>query len=359
MNPETFISNGDAAPVIFDAKVYPTWRWANLDIASTGRLIYTAESENSGAGATRNLVFLDDLGVENDFESEPAFYLLPSIDPSGERLAVTVIDPNGLRDIWVFDRSAKTFGRRSFSGDSVRSVWSFDGQQLIFSCGDKSLCVTNADGTSDQSEIFSGLSQPVPLAHTRNGALLLTQGTPRNVYKTNLGESISDLQSETILTDLNLAPADNSDAVVSSDENWIAYSSNETGRFEIYVRPFTDISSGKWQVSRQGGRYPRWDSKRNKLLWWDTKENAIMASTFNVAEASNRRIISFENPSFEFDADYVLSQISRSWDFYPETGEAFFIKDMMTEDVIANQIQFHITEDFFSELNATAPAFPE
>ena len=357
---QSFQPNGDSAPVIFDSEVYPTWRWANFDVSNNGRLVYTAESDANGGGATRELVSLDSQGQESAFENEPAFYLFPSIDPTGQQLAVSVVEPSGGFDIWVYDKVGKTFGRRSFSGDSIRSIWSADGTRLIFGCYEGSICVTNSDGTSNQTELFSGMIQPTPLVHIGDGTLLLTHGTPRKVYQASIDASASDIQPEMVLTDLQLAPSENADAAISSDEHWIAYTSNETGRYEIYVRPYPSVSSGKWQVSRQGGRYPRWNLENDEILWWDIETEKIMSSRVSINKGRNDElVISFDNPSGKFETSYVSSQGTRSWDFSPSSGESFFIKDITSDNVIADQIQFHIIEDFLTEVTALAPAYIE
>ena len=163
-----------------------------------------------------------------------------------------------------------------------------------------------------------------------------------------------------MLTDLQLASSENAGAAISNDRHWIAYTSNETGRYEIYVRPDPRVSSGKWQVSRQVSRYPRWYLENDEILWWDIKTEKIMSSRVRINEGRNDElVISFDNPSGKFETSYVSSQGTRSWDFSPSSGVSFFIKDVTSDNVIADQIQFHIIEDFMTEVTALAPAYIE
>lgn len=65
--------------------------------------------------------------------------------------------------------------------------------------------------------------------------------------------------------------------VLSPDGRWIAYASNETGRFEIYVRPFPDVGSGRWQISTRGGNRPRWTRAGDEILFADENNNMAVA----------------------------------------------------------------------------------
>ena len=71
---------------------------------------------------------------------------------------------------------------------------------------------------------------------------------------------------------------DETDPAISPDGRWIAYTSNETGRYEVYVRPFPDVDAGRWQVSTQGGFGPRWAHSGRALFFVDANENMSVAS---------------------------------------------------------------------------------
>jgi Tol biopolymer transport system component len=76
------------------------------------------------------------------------------------------------------------------------------------------------------------------------------------------------------------SPSDETDPVFSPDGKWVAYSSNESGTTEVYVRPFPAMNSGKWQVSTSGGSKPRW-KQDGKELYYISIDNKLMAVTVN------------------------------------------------------------------------------
>jgi hypothetical protein len=74
------------------------------------------------------------------------------------------------------------------------------------------------------------------------------------------------------------AEYDETEPAVSPDGRWIAYQSNETDRFEVYVRPFPTVQDGRWQVSTEGGTSPRWAGDGRELFFKDDRRNLVVAS---------------------------------------------------------------------------------
>jgi len=357
LNPETFEIVGDAAPVLFDAEINPGRALANYDSSLDGRFIYTSGNITGLNVGSHDLVSVDRNGEETSLGIETGRHWFPSRNPVHPTIATTVFDNDGESDIWLFDLQNKTLGRRTFSANSSRSIWSYDGSELIYACGvQSSICITAGDGTSSASTLLEGFQRPLPTDQASDGTLLITQGEPAQIYKINPNETAN---TENTLVNLNLGPSgtENEDGRLSPDEQWIAYSSDETGRSEIYVRPFPNISNGKWQVSREGGRYPRWDGLRNEISWMQREGNRVYSSSFQANERTDGTfVISFSNPQLLLSSDYRFTGTVASHDYFSETGEFYFLKNIEQVDAIESQIKLNIINDWFGELSDLVPA---
>ena len=109
---------------------------------------------------------------------------------------------------------------------------------------------------------------------------------------------------------------------VSPDGRWMAYMSDESGRFEIYIRPFPDVNNGKWQVSRGGGTEPIWSRDGSELFY--RSGDAIM-----VVSVKTEPSISLETPKMLFRGErvYISNAFFTYWDIHPDGNRFLMIKD--------------------------------
>ena len=213
-----------------------------------------------------------------------------------------------------------------------------------------------SNGTGAEVEIFSGFSSPVPYFSTPQSDLILHTASPIQIFE----YAMKDGGNETTLRNLNLSPSVNRDARLSLDKKWLLYTSDETGRSEIYARPYPEVTAGKWQVSRNGGQYPLWNDAQSEVFWYDNENRVIMRSGFRTdATPSGSEVIVFSNPSelFALDASIQATQTFYPWDFRPSTQEFVFVRDLETVDAnsIEGQTMVSVVEDWWAELNGLAP----
>lgn len=180
------------------------------------------------------------------------------LSPDGRRIAAHRHEAGG-GDIWIFERDQETPSRFTFDAaqDNSMPLWSPDGTRIAFSshrAAKWALYVKAADNTRD-AELLSESDMPIaPMSWSPDGTRLL--------YRTAAARTGGDIWSVPLSGDRQPAPvlatlADERSAQVSPDGKWLAYSSNESGRSEIYIKPFPD-GAGRIQVSVNGGVYPRW-----------------------------------------------------------------------------------------------------
>jgi Tol biopolymer transport system component len=260
-----------------------TYRTSGLYSASKNVLTYRL------GRAQNRLVWFDREGKPMGDAGEPAVYRAVSLSPDGTRAAVGRLDEGVSRTaIWLleFARGASfqlTFGPRLSLADGP--VWSPDGGIIIFASsreGRPNLFQKLANGVGEEKLVLPSGNFRYPNDWSRDGHWLL--------YSEVDSKTRSDLW---VLPDPAGSPrdrkpvsfaateADETQGQFSPDGHWIVYTSDESGRQEIYVRPFApSAASGKWLISRGGGAQPRW-RKNTEIIYLsaDHKLTAVEVTT--------------------------------------------------------------------------------
>src|SRR5262245_41160894 len=142
------------------------------------------------------------------------------------------------------------------------------------------------------------------------------------------------------------SPAAEREPAFSPDGRWLAYWSNETGRNEVYVRPFPG-PGGKWQISTGGGTYPTWSRRKNELFY-GTANGQIMLVPFTVEGDSFRA----EKPRLWSEGRFFERGPNRNFDLHPD-GERFALMPASPTQGSRQDITFVF--NFFDELRRLAP----
>jgi serine/threonine-protein kinase len=253
-------TRGNAVPVVTAEGLL------DYDVSTDGTLVYEVFS----AGEGNVLVWADRSGHEQPLGAPTMWYLYPRISPDGKRVALDV-SGNGARDVWIWDLQRATmelFTKNDPSGNPI-VTWSPDGRELVF--GSERSGVSNvyrqpADGSGEPQRMFESDAMQMPISYTPDGRLLVSVGVPgqqRDIY-------LATLNGRRHIEPLIHSPANELWAEVSPDGHWIAYDSDESGQFEVYVRPFPDAyAGGRWQVSTGGGRQSLWSHDGRELFYRD------------------------------------------------------------------------------------------
>jgi hypothetical protein len=212
-----------------------------------------------------------------------ADYSNPAFSPDGNRLAVAIRDPaTARRDIWILDLGRETVSRFTFDpADDFNPAWSPDGMRIAFSSdrrGTRDLYVKNASGTGEDELLLSSSLSKAVEDWSPDGRWI--------VYNEAVLGSVNDL---VVLSLESRKPQDflrtrfrEDQGQFSPDGKWLAYRSDESGRNEVYIRPFPP-SGGKWQISAGGGGEPQWRGDGKELFYATLEDPArIMAVEFAV-----------------------------------------------------------------------------
>lgn len=278
-DPDRLEIHGTPTPVLDQVAYNPGSGSAQFGISANGALVYRI-----GGSSNRlvNVQWMEPSGSLQPLLVKPGFYERPSLSPDGSRLGMEVTDGSN-SDLWIYEprRDAMTRLTNGLGGDPG-PVWSPDGRYLVFDSPNGTMW-TRADGSSQPRPLTGSKSVQQPWSFSPDGArLALMQATSSGEYHIWTVEvSISE-------AGIQAGPAspfvqttyDERHPSFSPDGKMLAYSSNESGSFQIYVRKFPD-DGRRWQVSSSGGVYPEWSGGANELFF-RTEDNRIMVAGYSV-----------------------------------------------------------------------------
>ena len=248
----------------------------NIAVSATGTLVYAA-SAVSGAN-TAWWVNRDGSSAPVDSAWKPDGDIVSvALSPDGKSLAVGVQPGFTTQQVWVKQLPAGPFSRITF-GDTAhfRPFWSSDGRSLVYLknlVGGAGLPVmSRADGTGSPSMLLHSSFTFAQALPTPDGRWLLLR---RSLTEPGKGDIYAVRTGDTTLVPLVTTPAQELSPAVSPDGRWLAYSSDESGKPEIYVRPFPDVATARWQVSVSGGTAPVWAHSGRELFYVNGRQELV------------------------------------------------------------------------------------
>ena len=262
---------GPPVPIVSQVVTTPSGG-VNAVVTDDGTLVYVpGRFESVGSLA---FVWVDRQGREEPLKAPPREYFYPRLAPDGTRLAVYIFDQE--YDIWLWDLARATLSRVTFDpSQDTFPVWTPDSRRLIFGserAAARNLFGQAADGTGALERLTESPNLQNPTAISPDGAqLVFTESMPRT------GEDVMvlSLRGERRTTPLIQTPFAERNGEISPGGRWIAYEANDSGQFEIYVRPFPNVVDGRWQVSTGGGTRPLW-SRNGQELFFLAPTGALM-----------------------------------------------------------------------------------
>jgi eukaryotic-like serine/threonine-protein kinase len=215
---------------------------------------------------------------------DPEGILTPRLSPDGSRVAYERFSTKVFNsDVWLLDLKRNSSTRFAFGPGASRSpVWSPDGSEIVFSQnrdGAYNLYRKPVDGSRAEELLLRSNDDKQPFSWSHDGRFLL-YSTSRNLGTQQLW--VLPMQGEPKPIAFSHSSFDESDGEFSPDGRWVAYASNESGQYEIYVRAFSGAADaaetgGKWLVSRDGGLFPRWKSDGRELIYISLDRTTIMS----------------------------------------------------------------------------------
>jgi Tol biopolymer transport system component len=237
---------------------------AEYDVAESGLLAYVP---GSARPPERSLVWVDRQGVSRELAVPLNSYAMPRISPDGKLVAVQVMS-GGPEDLWIYEFERNTLMRFTFGGGAAYPIWTPDSRRIIFRTRMPAFSFRSkaANGVGAEESVlgkdFDDFGATPSSVSPDGKTLLFERHGPTGAagaYTIPLegsGKAQAVLQS-------NFGQMQ---ATYSPDGHWMVYTSNESGRDEIYVQPFPG-PGGKWLLSADGGAYPRWAQNGREIFF--------------------------------------------------------------------------------------------
>ena len=349
----TLAVTGPAVPVVPGLLSSINSGNAQVEVSHTGTLVYLPGGEYSSAAP---LEWLTRDGKTTPLRTTPATWSGVQIAPDGRRLTFTLTGTAN-SNVWTYDATRDALTRlTSDSGVDRTPVWTPDGQRLVYASSGNGGGATNlywqrADGSGDATRLTTSPNWQYTGSWDPSGRFLAfyearPQTGPDLLIVPVEGDEASGWKPGTSTVFLS-TPFAEQQPRFSPDGRWLAYESNESGAFEIYVRPFPR-AEGKWPISTGGGTNAVWSRTRHELLY-RAPDGRIIGVPYTVAgdrfQAEKPRVWS-ETPV------QLRGGTGASFDLHPDGDRV-----VMAPAAAATAGPTHVTLifNFFDELRRLAP----
>jgi serine/threonine protein kinase len=278
-------------------------------------------------GARRQFAWFDRSGKEIGKVGAPdrAFSYYPSLSKDGRHVALWRVSEGGRPDIWLLDIGRGVLNPFTFDGSSAGPIWSPDGSRIVFARGlDRALVEKEIGGAPGSERVLPNV-HGAPTAWSSDGRFLLytvfSSPTDPNIWAVRMdgdGKPFPVVQTNFAERDGEFAP----------DGKWIAYRSNKSGRFEVYIQPFPE-SGGDVQVSTNGGAQPRW-GRDGKELFYIALDGKLSAVPIQFAADGRHADVGRPVPLFPARVGDVTSPNGQQYDISRD-GTRFLINTATEE----------------------------
>ncbi len=320
-DPVSLQVSGTATPVL-DGVAQQTsagaWGGFAYSISDEGTVVFLPAEY---AAIRRSLVWIDRAGREERLAAEPRAYQYPRFSRDGQRVVLDMRDQQN--DIWSWDLVRATLTRVTqgrYAGGPA--IWNDAGDAVIFGPDVDGIINLHAQSVTGGSPRRLATSPNTQFADdlTPDGQwLVLAERDSKTGY--NLRRLAADGSGAPV--DLLSTPFNELNSDLSPDGRWIAYQSDESGRFEVYVRPYPDVNGGRWQVSATGGTRPLWGRDGRELFFLDTSRRMIAVAV------QHAPVMSFGTPRTLFEtAQLGLEGQQRNFDLSPDGTRFLMVRNL-------------------------------
>ena len=342
---------GEAAPVAETPAMLPQFGVAIFAIGRNGTLVFV--SGEKPKPAARSLAWVTrDKGEEESLNVPPAFYGWPRVSPNGAQIALDIVAADHVSDIWTYDIAR---GRLSKLTDdpqiSLGPVWTRDSQEVVFTTGPPFAFFSKPAGGGAPARHLVTTKVPGALAAgdwSPDGRFLVFTYLAQNRW----GEHPAfDIGLFTADSHGRWKPLLQSDAAevspdISPTGNWLAYSSNQTGQFEIYIERFPGLGT-RQMVSKGGGVQPVWAPSGKEIFYRSVDQRRMFAVPFDSGSGVRG------DPAMVFEgayASYLGGLPFRSYDVTPDGKRFIMVKELPGQGQTAGTSQLNVVLHWSEEL---------
>jgi Tol biopolymer transport system component len=310
-----------------------------ISFSTVGTLAYVPANPQPRQSA---LMWVDRAGAEQPTGASGGAYFQPRLSPDGRRLAVTVSADRD--DVWLYDLTRQTWSRFTSQGNNSFPLWSPDGRKLIYvsdKAGPDNMYSRPMDGSQpDERLVVSNLpNYPFSWSPDEVLAFVTPQAqTLQDIWTLRLNQD----RKPTLLLQ---TPFSEGAPKFSPDGRWLAYVSNESGRNEIYVRPYPGPGE-KVTVSTEGGNEPVWSASTRELFF--RNGDAMM-----VVDITTAPTLTVGRPRRLFEGRYESTLAL--WPNYDVSSDGRRFVMIKRTDTGESAAQINVVLNWFEELKRLAP----
>ncbi len=298
---------GEAMIVIQGMAYDPALGGAHFAVAEqTGAMVYVPSLLS---GIKLSMIWIDRTGAIAAPALPSHEYRQPSLSFDAKRVALEVTGTN--RDLWTYDIDRGVMSPLTTTPEEEETPkWSPDGTRVAFASerdGQRGLFLMQSDRSGSEQRLWTTPDHFHVNAWSPNGQSIILN---TRALATGQDLSVYSFESRTV-TPFVTTPANEFGAAISPDGRWVAYVSNESGREQVYVRPF-GRSGGAVQISRDGGSEPAWAHSGREVFFRDVNANQLMTVDVGAGEALQvgppRLLVKVPFVDADRDSGYVVSQ---------------------------------------------------
>jgi serine/threonine-protein kinase len=326
---------------------------AQFSVSENGTFIYLSRPIGAAPMGGAPIQWMDRAGRRTALRSTSTNWGNPNFSPDGTRLAVEINDGKQLA-VWVYEWEHDRASQLTLNpAQNQKPVWTPDGRRIVFWSNrdaQQNLYWQRADGTGDAQRLtHSEYPQSAASWHPSGKILAFQETRPQTsadlMYVRIDGDEVTGWRPGTAASFLSTAATER-EPMFSPDGKWLAYQANDTGRFEIYVRPFPG-PGGTWLISTEGGITPTWSRTRRELLY-RSPENQLMVAAYTASGDSFRA----EKPRLWAEG-YIGPQTGqRSFDLHPDGERVAAAPELGSFDRPLDRLVLIL--NFFDELRRMA-----
>jgi eukaryotic-like serine/threonine-protein kinase len=340
---------GAAVPVVEGLLESPVSGHAQYSFSTTGSLVYVPGSVRA---TQLKLVWVSRNGAEQPLAAPARGYMFPRLSPDGRRVALGITEQDS--QVWLYDLSRETSTRFTFEGNvNMYPVWTPDGKRIVFASnkeGPRNLFWQLADGSGGLERLTTSEYLQAPHSWSPDGQLLafaeLNPTTGVDIWVLRMGDPSPGSGLARKAQPFLRTPFSESAPRFSPDGRWLAYISDESGRYEIYVQPYPG-PGGKWQISTEGGTEPMWNPNGRELFYRSGDKMMVVELTTQPGFAAGTPRMLFEGP-------YVPTPTTPpNYDISPDGQRFLMLKPSESAESALTQII--VVQNWFEELKRRVP----
>jgi serine/threonine-protein kinase len=339
--------SGAEVPVIEHITMSAAQGHAQVAVSRTGTLAYVTALEDAG----RSIVWVNRRGDVQPIEYAPRNFEQPRLSPDGKQLAVDIRGYAGssTTDLWLYQFANGTLSRLTFDyAEAEAPVWTPDGSRIAYAVGGltgrpaRGFAWKPADAGGVEELLVRGDAHLHPKAWNPTGTVLIANESvskEADIWALFMNEG-NTLRPLTKTRFSEVAPA------LSPDGRWLAYASNETGRYEVYAQAFPG-PGGKSQISRDGGAEPVWARDGRELFYRNGDKMMVVPVVPGAA------VFATPTPALLFDGHFATAPAGDQWYDVSPDGQRFIM--LKISETLRSTAAITVVQRWSTELEQMVP----